>query len=93
VNGVTVSVGDVTVEGTQTPDGNGNEMTVTWKFRFALLGTKTDPGVPAGTYAAIVSADDQDLSDGYFTGAGFNTTPQPKNILPWKALGASIVVQ
>jgi hypothetical protein len=93
VNGVTVSVADVTVEGTQTPNGNGNEMTVTWKFRFSSLGTIKDPGVPAGTYAAIVSADDHDLSDGYFTGAGFGSTPQPKNLLTWKALGASIAVQ
>jgi len=93
-NGVTVSVADLVVEGSQMPGiGNGNTMTVTWKFRFALLGTIKTPAPAAGDYTAVISADDRDLSGGYFTGAGFGSSPQIKNILPWKALGVPIEVR
>jgi hypothetical protein len=92
-NGVIVSVADVAVEGSQVPGiGNGNTMTVRWRFRFSSLGTIKAPAPAAGDYTAIISADDRDLSDGYFTGAGFGSTPQPKNLLSWKALGVPISV-
>jgi len=88
---VVVAVGDITIQGTQTSDGNGNEETVTWRFRFNLLGTVFTPAIPSGDYNVIVSADDRDLEE-YSQGSGA-TNPPPSSILPWKSLTVPIVVQ